>query len=113
MHQNKPQNKPSNLASLSLPWPAASFFGASYISLPLQEAKSSTEITLRLKTHRADSLLLLAAGTTDYCLVVLEGGALRVSGRVGGRRGGRARSVERRWQWRKYYVGVKVRERDE
>ncbi|KAK8735873.1 hypothetical protein OTU49_005359, partial [Cherax quadricarinatus] len=56
----------------------ASFFGASYVSLPLQEARSSTEISLRLKTHRADALLLLAAGNTDYCLVVLEGGALRV-----------------------------------
>nr|XP_053643918.1 chondroitin sulfate proteoglycan 4-like isoform X2 [Cherax quadricarinatus] len=57
---------------------SASFFGASYVSLPLQEARSSTEISLRLKTHRADALLLLAAGNTDYCLVVLEGGALRV-----------------------------------
>ncbi|XP_053634278.1 chondroitin sulfate proteoglycan 4 [Cherax quadricarinatus] len=57
---------------------SASFFGASYVSLPLQEARSSTEISLRLKTHRSDALLLLAAGNTDYCLVVLEGGALRV-----------------------------------
>nr|XP_045596302.1 neurexin-3-like [Procambarus clarkii] len=56
----------------------ASFFGSSYVALPLQEARSSTEISLRLKTHRADALLLLAAGNTDYCLVVLEGGALRV-----------------------------------
>ncbi|XP_068247623.1 LOW QUALITY PROTEIN: chondroitin sulfate proteoglycan 4-like [Palaemon carinicauda] len=56
----------------------ASFFGGSYVALPLQEARSTTEISLRLKTHRSDALLLLAAGTTDYCLVVLEGGALRV-----------------------------------
>ncbi|XP_076037801.1 chondroitin sulfate proteoglycan 4-like [Oratosquilla oratoria] len=62
---------------------SASFFGASYISLPLQEARSTTEIHLRLKTHRADSLLLLATGKTDYCLVLLEGGALRVRVNLG------------------------------
>ncbi|CAL4067980.1 unnamed protein product [Meganyctiphanes norvegica] len=62
---------------------AASFFGASHVSVALQEARSSMEVSLRIKTHRPDALLLLAAGSSDYFLVVLEGGALRVRINVG------------------------------
>ncbi|XP_035431520.2 chondroitin sulfate proteoglycan 4 isoform X2 [Spodoptera frugiperda] len=56
----------------------ASFYGASYISYPLQEAKGVTDISFRFRTHLADALLLLAAGKTDYCMIRLEGGRLKL-----------------------------------
>ncbi|GAB6023074.1 hypothetical protein CHUAL_007165 [Chamberlinius hualienensis] len=56
----------------------ASFYGSSYVRLPLEDAKSSTEIHLRLKTYRPDAFLFFAAGTTDYCLLVLEAGGIKV-----------------------------------
>lgn len=54
-----------------------SFFGASHISMPLQEAKLSTNVRLRFRTHQEHAMLLLAAGRTDYCLLQLEEGRLR------------------------------------
>ncbi|GBP77460.1 Chondroitin sulfate proteoglycan 4 [Eumeta japonica] len=56
----------------------ASFYGASYISYPLQEAKGTTDISFRFKTHLSDALLLLAAGKTDYCMIRLEGGRVKL-----------------------------------
>lgn len=55
-----------------------SFYGASYIHLPVQEAKGATDISFRFRTHLADAMLLLAAGKTDYCLIKLETGRLKV-----------------------------------
>lgn len=46
--------------------------------MPLQEARSATELSFRFRTLRPNALLLLAAGRTDYCLVVLQSGALKV-----------------------------------
>lgn len=57
---------------------AASFYGSSYIALPLQEARSTTDLSFRFRTSRPDALLFLAAGRTDYCLVVLQSAALKV-----------------------------------
>lgn len=57
---------------------AVSFYGASYIHLPVQEAKGATDISFRFRTHLADAMLLLAAGKTDYCLIKLEAGRLKV-----------------------------------
>jgi chondroitin sulfate proteoglycan 4 len=57
---------------------SASFYGASYISVPLQDAKSTTELQFKFRTKRADAMLFLAAGRTDYCLVRLESGRLKV-----------------------------------
>ena len=57
---------------------AVSFYGASYIHLSVQEAKSATDISFRFRTHLADAMLLLAAGKTDYCLIKLESGRLKV-----------------------------------
>lgn len=57
---------------------AASFYGGSYITIPLQDAKSTTEIQLRFRTKQADALLFLAAGRTDYCLIKLQAGKLKV-----------------------------------
>lgn len=56
----------------------ASFYGSSYIALPLQEARSATDLSFRFRTSRSDALLFLAAGRTDYCLVVLQAAALKV-----------------------------------
>ncbi|XP_076177820.1 chondroitin sulfate proteoglycan 4-like protein [Ptiloglossa arizonensis] len=55
-----------------------SFYGASYIHLPIQEAKGATDISFRFRTHLADAMLLLAVGKTDYCLIKLEAGRLKV-----------------------------------
>lgn len=44
----------------------------------MQEARGSTDISFRFRTHLADAILLLAAGKTDYCLIKLEAGRLKV-----------------------------------
>lgn len=57
---------------------SASFYGGSYIHVPLQDAKGTTEVQLKFRTKQSDALLLLAAGRTDYCLIKLESGRLKV-----------------------------------
>lgn len=42
------------------------------------EARSYSDIFFRIRTRRADSMLFLAAGRTDYCLLVLDAGRLKV-----------------------------------
>ncbi|KAL8598127.1 hypothetical protein ACOMHN_030413 [Nucella lapillus] len=59
---------------------SASFYGESYISLPLEEALSSTHLHLHFRTHRPHGLLLLAAGATDHFLLEVKAG--RVEGRI-------------------------------
>ncbi|GAB0098883.1 chondroitin sulfate proteoglycan 4 [Sergentomyia squamirostris] len=54
-----------------------SFYGASHIAMPMQEAKSSTNIRLRFRTMLADCFIFLAAGRTDYALINLEGGRIK------------------------------------
>ncbi|CAH4038660.1 chondroitin sulfate proteoglycan 4 isoform X1 [Pieris brassicae] len=66
------------LISFSSAYDKASFYGASYISYPLQEAKGVTDINFRFRTHLSDALLLLAAGKTDYCMIRLESGRLKL-----------------------------------
>lgn len=66
-------------SSLSLVFLAASFYGHSYLRLPLQEAKNSTQVEFRFKTHQQDAFLFLAAGSSDYCLIYLEKGQLAVT----------------------------------
>ncbi|KAI0239538.1 Chondroitin sulfate proteoglycan 4 [Lamellibrachia satsuma] len=46
--------------------------------LPLEDASSETDISIHFRTHRAEGLLLLAAGSTDFCSVELQSGAVRV-----------------------------------
>lgn len=48
--------------------------------MPLQDAKSTTDLRLKFRTRRSDGMLFLAAGRTDYCLVMLETGRIKVSG---------------------------------
>ncbi|KAF0299833.1 Chondroitin sulfate proteoglycan 4 [Amphibalanus amphitrite] len=55
-----------------------SFYGTSHVTAALQEARSSTSVSLRFRTGRGDALLLVAAGRTDYLLMLLEGGLLKV-----------------------------------
>ncbi|RWS25499.1 Chondroitin sulfate proteoglycan 4-like protein, partial [Leptotrombidium deliense] len=55
-----------------------SFYGSSYVSLPLEDARSTTKISFRLKTYRNDAIIFLSAGPIDYCLITLENGALKV-----------------------------------
>lgn len=57
---------------------SASFYGGSYVHVPLQDAKGTTEVQLKFRTKQSDALLLLAAGRTDYCLIRLESGRLKV-----------------------------------
>ncbi|XP_046745666.1 chondroitin sulfate proteoglycan 4 [Diprion similis] len=55
-----------------------SFYGASYIHLPVQEARGASDVSFKFRTHLPDAMLLLAAGKTDYCLVKLVAGRLKV-----------------------------------
>ena len=58
---------------------SASFYGSGWVSLPMQDAQSTTDLSFRFRTSRAESLLVLIAGRTDYCLVMLQAGAIKVS----------------------------------
>ena len=57
---------------------AVSFYGDGYLRVPTQDARSDTEIVIEFRTSQPNSLLLLAAGTTDYCTVTLRAGAVCV-----------------------------------
>lgn len=62
---------------------SASFYGSSHISLPFQEAKSSTDVHFRFRTFLPNALILLVAGTTDYCIVRLENGRIKININLG------------------------------
>ena len=55
-----------------------SFYGDSYIKVPMMDASSETDLRLHFRTAQSNGLLLLAAGDIDYCLVVLQNGAIHV-----------------------------------
>ncbi|RWS29422.1 Chondroitin sulfate proteoglycan 4-like protein [Leptotrombidium deliense] len=57
---------------------AVSFYGSSFVSLPLEDARSTTKISFRLKTYRSDAIIFLSAGPIDYCLITLDNGALKL-----------------------------------
>lgn len=46
--------------------------------MPLQESLSATKVNFRFKTHRPNGMILLAAGTHDYLLIVLEDALIKV-----------------------------------
>lgn len=46
--------------------------------MPLQEAKVSTNIRLKLRTSQSSGLVFLAAGRTNYCLLQLENGQIKL-----------------------------------
>ncbi|KAF0298612.1 Chondroitin sulfate proteoglycan 4 [Amphibalanus amphitrite] len=55
----------------------ASFYGASHARVALKDAGRTNSVRLRLLTGQTDCLLLVAAGPTDYLLMLLEGGRLK------------------------------------
>uniref|UniRef100_T1KNP3 Laminin G domain-containing protein n=1 Tax=Tetranychus urticae TaxID=32264 RepID=T1KNP3_TETUR len=55
-----------------------SFYGSSYIWIPMEESRDSTKIVFRFKTHRTDAFLFLASGPKDYCLITLVNGNINV-----------------------------------
>lgn len=61
----------------------ASFYGGSYILIPFKEAKSSTDIHFKFRTRLTNASILLVAGITDYCIVGLEDGRLKVNINLG------------------------------
>ncbi|KAF5283047.1 hypothetical protein FQR65_LT14108 [Abscondita terminalis] len=61
----------------------ASFYGNSFISLALKEAKGHTDIHFKFRSHLSDALILLVAGTTDYCILRLDDGRLKVNINLG------------------------------
>ena len=61
-----------------LPCVSASFYGESYVSVPLEDASSSTDLRLHFQTHRPHGLLLLAAGSTDNLVLEVKAGMVEV-----------------------------------
>lgn len=58
---------------------SVSFFGDSQVFMPLQEAKLLTNMRLRFRSHQENALLFLAPGRTDYCLMTLDGGRIKLN----------------------------------
>lgn len=61
----------------------ASFYGGSFISIPLKEARSSTDIHFKFRTRLPNALLLLVAGTTDHCIIRLDSGRVKININLG------------------------------
>ncbi|NXA10976.1 CSPG4 protein, partial [Sapayoa aenigma] len=66
---------------------SVSFYGDSFVELNMAEASSQTSLQLQFRTSKAEGLLFLAAGKTDYCLIELHSGyvQLRINFGVGER----------------------------
>ncbi|XP_067390779.1 chondroitin sulfate proteoglycan 4 [Emydura macquarii macquarii] len=60
------------------PESGASFFGDSYVEVPLVDAYSRVQLHLQFSTSQRNGLLFLAAGQTDFLLVELRSGILQV-----------------------------------
>lgn len=54
-----------------------SFFGASHINMPLQEAKLSTNVRMKFRSRQSNALIFLASGRTDHCLLTLNEGRIK------------------------------------
>lgn len=61
----------------------ATFYGNSYIYIPFKEAKSTTDIQFKFRTLLPNALILLVTGTTDFCIVQIEKGRLKVNINLG------------------------------
>ena len=55
-----------------------SLYGDGHLRVTSQDARSETDILLSFRTSQSTALLLLAAGTNDFCAVMLDSGAVRV-----------------------------------
>lgn len=60
-----------------LPTLSVSFFGASHINMPLQEAKLSTNIRLKFRSRQSNAMIFLTSGRTDHCLLTLNDGRIK------------------------------------
>lgn len=67
---------PSLTLSLFSP---ASFFGDSFVEMPLADASRTVRLHLQLYTSQGSGLLFLAAGQPDHLLLQLQAGTLQVS----------------------------------
>lgn len=56
----------------------ASFYGESYVELNIVEVSSEFSLQLKFQTSKPRGLLFLAAGKSDYCIVELLSGNVRV-----------------------------------
>lgn len=82
-NKNKNKNEKSCSSNITLmlhvhksPLITVSFFGDGHISMPLQEAKMSTNIRVKFRTQQENAFIFMAAGRHDYCLMRLEMGAI-------------------------------------
>lgn len=57
----------------------ASFFGDSFVEMPLADASRTVRLRLQLYTSQGSGLLFLAAGQPDHLLLQLRAGTLQVS----------------------------------
>lgn len=64
--------------TLSFQLSAASFFGDSYVEMPLADASRTVRLRLHLYTSQGSGLLFLAAGQPDHLLLQLRAGTLQV-----------------------------------
>ena len=55
-----------------------SLYGNGHLRIPSRDSRSETDILLSFRTSQPTALLLLAAGTNDFCAVSLDSGAVRV-----------------------------------
>ena len=55
-----------------------SLYGDGHLRVESRDSRSETDILLSFRTSQSTSLLLLAAGTNDFCVVSLESGGVRV-----------------------------------
>ncbi|NWW95675.1 CSPG4 protein, partial [Rhynochetos jubatus] len=68
--------------TLSL-FPPASFFGDSFVEMPLTDASSTVRLRLQLYTSQGSGLLFLAAGQPDHLLLQLRAGSLQARLQLG------------------------------
>ncbi|NXI34197.1 CSPG4 protein, partial [Galbula dea] len=60
-----------------------SFFGDSYVEMPLADASRTVQLHLQLYTSQENGLLFLAAGQPDHLLLQLRGGSLQARLQLG------------------------------
>ncbi|XP_054159667.1 chondroitin sulfate proteoglycan 4-like [Oppia nitens] len=56
----------------------ASFYGSSYMSVPYEESKSTTNISFRIKTYQSDGFIFASIGSIDYCIICIKNGQINV-----------------------------------
>jgi chondroitin sulfate proteoglycan 4 len=50
--------------------------------MPIQEAKISTNVRLRFRTHQENALIFLSSGRTDFCLLALDYGRIKLNFKI-------------------------------